>query len=172
MIEIFDRKSLIDPHTPNFKQYEIERSDYAKRHGIDNTPSLIVLNNAVGVAINCMQPIRNKFGLVKINSWYRSEPLERVMARDGFFKWCAKRGLDANETSWQTYFAGKQHPKGNAVDFEIPGESNDDVFEWCKDNLKFDQLIREFAKPGIPESGWVHISWSAEGNRQQVLHIG
>lgn len=172
MIEVYEPNTLIDPHTPNFKQYEIARSDYAIRNNIDNKPSLIVLNNAVGVAINCMQPIRNKFGVVQVNSWYRSEPLERVMAADGFRKWCIKNGKPPTDTSWNEYFARKQHPKGNAVDFEVPGVANDDVFEWCKKNLKFDQLIREFAKAGDPSSGWVHISWVPEGNRQEVLHIG
>lgn len=172
MIDSYVPNDLIDPHTPNFKQYEIARSDYAIRNRIDNTPSLEILNNAVGVALHCMQPIRNQFGVVQVSSWYRSEALERVMANDGFKAWCAKRKLVPDAKNWKTYFATKQHPKGNAVDFEIPGIANDTVFEWCKKNLQFDQLIREFAKPGIPDSGWIHISWSANGNRNEVLHIG
>ncbi len=171
MISVFEPDALIDPKTPNFKQHEVMDSDYARRNDIDNTPSLDILNNAVGVAIHCMQPIRDHFGRVTINSWHRCEALERVQAADGYKKYCIKRNLLKNEESWRTYFAAKQHPKGNAVDFEIVGHSNDEVFEWCKANLQFDQLIREFAKPGIPDSGWVHISWVPEGNRNQVLHI-
>lgn len=172
MISVYDPKALIDPSTPNFKQYEVSKSDIATRNDIDNTPTLEVLNNAALVAINCMQPIRDHFGLVSINSWYRSEAVERVAARQGYLTWLKKNNCKESENAWKDYFAKKQHPKGNAVDFEVPGVSNDEVFEWCKKNLVFDQLIREFARPGIPDSGWVHISYVATGNRNQVLHIG
>ena len=37
------------------------------------------------------------------------------------------------------------------------------------DNLDFDQLILEFYTPGIPDSGWVHVSYKTEGNRQSIL---
>lgn len=172
MIEVYEPKALIHPQAINFKQYEVGKSEYATRNDIDNVPTLEILNNAAQVAFRCMQPIRDKFGIVMVNSWYRSEPLERVMARDGYVKFLRKNSLKENEDSWKQYFAKKQHPKGCAVDFEVPGVSNNEVFEWCKKNLVFDQLIREFAKPGIPDSGWVHISYSALSNRQQVLHIG
>ena len=36
-------------------------------------------------------------------------------------------------------------------------------------NLDFDQLILEFYTPGIPDSGWVHVSYKSEGNRKSVL---
>ena len=35
-----------------------------------------------------------------------------------------------------------------------------------------DQLIREFPKAGDPMSGWVHISFDEENNRQQAFTIG
>lgn len=171
MISVYEPKALIAPGTPNFKQYEISKSDIATRNDIDNTPTLEVLNNAAEVALFCMQPIRDHFGLVSINSWYRSEAVERVAARRGYEDWLVKNQLKESEEAWKKYFAKKQHPKGNAVDFEVPGVSNDEVFEWCKSNLLFDQLIREFAKPGISDSGWVHISYVTSGNRKQVLHI-
>lgn len=168
---VFDPNKLVDPHTPNFKQHEVMDSDYARRNDIDNTPPAEVLQNAVGVALHCMQPIRNKFGAVTINSWYRCEELERVMAKKGFALWCKKRNKEQNESSWKEYFANKQHPKGKSVDFEILGHSNDEVFEWCKANLKFDQLIREFPKDGIPDSGWIHISFDEDNNRQMAFEI-
>lgn len=172
MINIYAPKELLDPDAPNFRQHEVGHSDYAIRNGIDNKPSVEILSNAIGVAVHCMQPIRNEFGLVQVNSWYRGEQLEKVMAADGFKKWCKKNSFSPLDVgSWKKYFALKQHPKGNAVDFEVPGESNDEVFEWCKANLDFDQLIREYAKPGVPDSGWVHISWVGENNRRQILHI-
>jgi zinc D-Ala-D-Ala carboxypeptidase len=65
-----------------------------------------------------------------------------------------------------------QHLTGQAADIEIPGLDNKVVFDWIKDNLDFDQLILEFYKPGIPDSGWVHVSWSNKKNRKQVIKIG
>jgi zinc D-Ala-D-Ala carboxypeptidase len=36
--------------------------------------------------------------------------------------------------------------------------------------LDFDQLILEFYTPGIPDSGWVHVSYKADGeNRKSIL---
>jgi zinc D-Ala-D-Ala carboxypeptidase len=62
-----------------------------------------------------------------------------------------------------------QHCKGEAVDIECPGTSNYDVAKWIEDNLDFDQLILEFITLGIPDSGWVHVSYKSEGNRKQSL---
>jgi len=37
----------------------------------------------------------------------------------------------------------------------------------------FDQLILEFHKPGVPDSGWVHCSFTETGNnRLECLTIG
>jgi len=30
-------------------------------------------------------------------------------------------------------------------------------------------LILEFYTPGIPDSGWVHVSYKSEGNRRSIL---
>ena len=46
---------------------------------------------------------------------------------------------------------------------------NYDVAKWIEENCEFDQLILEFYKPGIPDSGWVHVSYNAEENRRSVL---
>ena len=59
--------------------------------------------------------------------------------------------------------------KGEAVDIECPGTGNYDVAKWIEAECDFDQLILEFYTPGIPDSGWVHVSYKAEGNRKSVL---
>jgi hypothetical protein len=45
--------------------------------------------------------------------------------------------------------------------------TNADVFNYIKDNLEFDQLIWEFGDDKNPD--WVHVSYTKEGNRKQVL---
>jgi hypothetical protein len=64
-----------------------------------------------------------------------------------------------------------QHCKGEAADFEIFGTPNNEVSDWIKENLMFDQLILEYFEPGQPNSGWVHVSYKKEinGNRKEYL---
>lgn len=58
---------------------------------------------------------------------------------------------------------GSQHTKGEALDLPLTPEE----FHFIKDNLVFDQLIWEFGSNTRP--AWVHVSYSAKGNRKQVL---
>jgi zinc D-Ala-D-Ala carboxypeptidase len=61
------------------------------------------------------------------------------------------------------------HCKGFAADIEIPGIANADLAQWIKDNCEFRQLILEFYTPGVPDSGWVHVSYNPADNKKQVL---
>jgi uncharacterized protein YcbK (DUF882 family) len=128
----------------NFHLRELIRSDYASRRGIDNTPSSIVINNLSLLAGNILQPIRDKFGVVIVNSGYRSPQLNTA--------------IGGSKTS--------DHVLGLAADIEVPDLSNYMLAKWCEQNLKFKQLILEFYTPGDTNSGWVHISY---GSKQQVL---
>lgn len=48
------------------------------------------------------------------------------------------------------------------------GVTNRMIFEYIKDNLKFDQLIAEYTENGNPS--WVHVSYSSSGKqRNQIL---
>jgi hypothetical protein len=63
-----------------------------------------------------------------------------------------------------------QHCKGEAADIEVPGTPNAELAEWIRDNLEFDQLILEFYTSGVPDSGWVHVSYKTDGtNRKSIL---
>jgi zinc D-Ala-D-Ala carboxypeptidase len=128
----------------NFSLKEMIRSDYASRKGIDNTPSSLVVNNLMLLADKVLQPIRDQFGAVIINSGYRSPQLNVA--------------IGGSKTS--------DHVLGLAADIEVPNLSNYMLAKWCEQNLKFKQLILEFYTPGDVDSGWVHISY---GSKQQVL---
>lgn len=162
----------LGPAAPNFTHREVAKSSTADRYNIDNTPEPQILRGAYGVAENCLQKIREEFGPFTANSWYRCEALERIIARQGFVSWCAKNNMPSDTSSWDTYFGRKSHPKGMAVDFEIIGVPNDELYTWCVSNLTFDQCIREFPKEGDPSSGWVHISYNATSNRGEAFTIG
>lgn len=80
---------------------------------------------------------------------------------------------------WNTYYEGKQHPRGEAVDFEIPAsKSNQALWDWIRTStINYDQLILEFHKPSAGAfSGWVHGSITEESrtgrkNRRSAFSI-
>ncbi len=131
----------------NFSLQEFTKSQTAERRGIDNTPVEGHLVHAKALFENVVQPVRDNFGVTVINSGYRCGDLNYA--------------IGGSNTS--------QHCKGQAVDIECPGTPNYDVAKWIEENLDFDQLILEFYTPGIPDSGWVHVSYKSEGNRKSVL---
>ena len=131
----------------NFTLQEFTKSQTAERKGIDNTPAEAHLENAKVLFENVVQKVRDNFGPTIINSGYRGPDLNYAIC-------------GSNRS---------QHCKGQAVDIECPGTPNYDVAKWIEENCEFDQLILEFYKPGIPDSGWVHVSYNAEENRRSVL---
>jgi zinc D-Ala-D-Ala carboxypeptidase len=56
-----------------------------------------------------------------------------------------------------------------AADIEVLGIDNKIVAEYIRDNLVFTQLILEFYKDGVPDSGWVHVSFDPKDLKKQVL---
>lgn len=162
----------------HFTYKEVVFSADAQRNNIDNfvyDPEFVL--NAKALADNVLEKIRDHYYPIvghgiNINSWYRCEELERNICRNSFLQWCKKGKLDPSiASSWDMYFLKKSHPKCCAADIEIVGVSNVELFDWIKNNLKFDQLILEFVKPSIPDSGWVHVSWSRTNNRRQSFTI-
>jgi zinc D-Ala-D-Ala carboxypeptidase len=134
--------------TKNFTLAEMTKSETALRYDMDNTPGEQEISALKLLAEKVLQPVRDHFGRgVKVNSGFRHPEVN------------AKVG--GSKTS--------DHCRGQAADIEIPGVPNAELAEWIKDNLEFRQLILEFYTPGIPDSGWVHVSYVAEDNKKQVL---
>jgi uncharacterized protein YcbK (DUF882 family) len=134
--------------TANFTLAEMIKSETALRHDMDNTPGEAEIANLKALAENVLQPIRDHFGKgVKVNSGFRHPEVN------------AKVG--GSKTS--------DHCQGQAADIEIPGVANADLAQWIVDNLDFRQVILEFYTPGVPDSGWVHVSYVAGDNKKQVL---
>ena len=129
----------------NFTLTEFTKSQTALRMGIDNTPNDEHLASAKLLFENVVQPVRDHFGPTVINSGYRE----------------LNAAIGGAATS--------QHCRGEAVDIEVPGVPNHTLAEWIQNNLDFDQCILEFYTLGIPDSGWVHVSYIPEGCRKQSL---
>ena len=132
----------------NFTLKELTDSDTAKKKGLDNTPTLQVIENLTTLAENILQPVRDHYGKsVKVNSGYRSPEVNA--------------SVGGSKTS--------DHCKGQAADIEINGVANGDLAQWIASNLKFTQVILEFYTKGIPDSGWVHVSYDPNNLKKQEL---
>ena len=134
--------------TPNFTLSEMTKSDTALRLDMDNTPNAVQVENLKTLCEKVLQPVRDHFGKgVKVNSGFRHPQVNAAVG--------------GSKTS--------DHCKGMAADIEIPGIANGDLAQWIVDNLEFRQVILEFYTPGVPDSGWVHVSFNPEDNKKQVL---
>jgi len=133
----------------NFTLTEFTKSQTGERMGIDNIPKGEHLENLKHLVDTVVQPARDHFNRVfTINSGYRGPKLNKAVGGA----------------------ATSQHCNGEAADIECPGVPNAELAKWIKDNLDFDQLILEFYTPGVPDSGWVHVSKKRNGlQRKQVL---
>jgi hypothetical protein len=121
----------------------------AKRRGIENIPSKYQLTNMVGVAENIFEPLRKWVGgAIKINSFFRSDELNKAIGGSSKSQHCQGRAID--------------------IDDVYGHKTNAEMYNYIKNNLDFDQLIWEFGTDENPD--WVHASYvSADENRGRCL---
>jgi len=151
----------------NFSLQELVYSPTALHAGIDQEEHLDTnaVSRITALVLAVLQPVRDKFGATKVNSCFRSRPLNDLVNGSPNSSHCC------SGTS-------------SAADIEIYSEdvSNLQLAEWIRDNLEFDQLILEnyspkriskiTGKPEGPNSGWVHVSYSSVGdNRKEVKRM-
>lgn len=128
----------------NFSLAELTKTNVRQ---FDNTPSMQVIDNLQVLVDSVLQPIRNKFGPVTVTSGYRSPEVNKAIGGS----------------------ATSDHCFGFAADFEVAGVDNKELARWVADNLKFKQLILEFYTKGVPDSGWVHVSYDKNNLTQKVM---
>ena len=134
--------------TTNFSLHELTKSEIALRLGLDNTPNETEIAALKMLAEKVLQPVRDHFGKgVKVNSGFRSIAVNQ-----------ATGGSKSSD-----------HVRGQAADIEIPSVPNAELAQWIMDNLEYTQLILEFYTPGIPDSGWVHVSFDSANLKKQEL---
>ena len=127
----------------NFSLAEMTKSQTATRMGMDNNPSEDEVENLRLLCERVLQPVRDHFNhVVSVSSGYRSAALSQAIGSS----------------------PDSQHTKGMAADFEIYGTPNNEVFNWIKKNLMYDQMILEFWSPDEPNSGWIHVSYNPESS--------
>lgn len=136
-------KNLNEKITKNFTYGEMIKSSTAKRLGINNIPpNDKIWKNLELLVINCLQPIRDKFGPIKITSGYRSPEL------------CVAIGSSINSN----------HTRGQAADIEpFYNVSLIEILNYVYKNINFRELILEY-----PTDGWLHITYRENGNNKQL----
>jgi hypothetical protein len=129
----------------SFNLIEFTSSETASRRGIDNTPSIAVIENLRLLCENVLQPLRDKYGKsINITSGYRSPKLNKA--------------IGGSTTS--------QHCFGQAADIQVDKKDYLKVWEILK-TLPFDQIIFEFGTESAPD--WIHVSFVQGKNRGQKL---
>jgi len=101
------------------------------------------------VANACFEPLRKWYGKpIKINSFYRCTLLNQAV-----------KGSPTSD-----------HVKGRSIDITAGSKTeNKKLFDWCKANLIYSQLIWEYGDASGP--AWVHISFHQGNNKNQTLTI-
>jgi len=129
----------------NFTLAEFTRSATALRMDIDNTPPPGVEANIQALVTSVLQPLRDKFGPIRVTSGYRSPELNRHVP-----------GAAANS----------QHCTGEAADIEpvAEGATVADLFIYTVEHLPFDQVIFEY-----PPNGWLHVSFGPRHRRDKFV---
>lgn len=144
--------------TPHFSYRELTRSETARRHGIDNTPSQADLINITYTA-HQLEKVRaylndkyQKPIAIIVTSCFRSERVNKLVG--------------GSKTS--------AHRFGLAADCDATGFTSrafaKEIIEMRdKGLIAFDQLILEFPERG--DGAWVHIGFKKDGKgqRNQIL---
>jgi len=130
--------------SPHFSLKELTHSDTATRLGIDNTPTVEVIDNLTYLAGE-LEHVRTILG-------------HPMLISSGFRSYALNDHLGSKRTS--------SHTKGLAVDFICPsfGNPHSVVSAIVAANINYDQVILEYDR-------WVHLSFKQLDPRKQALII-
>ena len=134
----------------HFRLSEFTRSAVALRYDIDNTPDIEDIEALQCLCIHVLEPLRKKFGVLKITSGYRSPMLNAKV-----------KGA-----------RNSQHMKGQAADLFVSStEVARKYYDYIRNNLEYDQLLLEMKTVrGVGHVHCLHVSYNNEGeNRRQAI---
>ena len=133
--------------TEHFSYEEMTRSAWAEQNHVDNTPDCLQLAALVNLCRCVLEPLRGKFGPIRINSGFRSERVNEGVHGVG----------------------NSKHLSGEAADIHLPDEQTGRAyFRFLKTLRCIDQLLFEYNRSGAM---WIHVSSCLDEreNRHQVF---
>lgn len=131
----------------NFVFSEFTRSDTAKRLNIDNNPKDfdLIFKRIYFLTTTILQPVRDKFGPIRILSGYRCLELNRALKSSDY----------------------SNHVFGYAADIEpINNVPLIDIIEYIAKNFEFDEVIAEY----FP-NGWVHVAAKMDADNRHIIKL-
>ena len=133
----------------HFRLREFLISATAIRHAIDNTPSEADVERMTQLCRHVLEPLRRRFGALRLTSGYRSAELNRLVGGS----------------------PSSQHMRGEAADISVPcREVAEKMFGYALRHLDFDQMLLECRRK--TGARWLHVSYRAGGpNRRDARRI-
>lgn len=120
--------------TEHFSYNEMTRSAWADRHHLDNTPDSLQTAALENLCRVLLEPLRRQFGIIRINSAFRS-----MVVNEGV------HGV-----------GNSKHLTGEAVDINIPDlDTGRAYYCWIVKHVDYDQLLFEHRRDGAM---WLHCS--------------
>ncbi len=144
-----DLKAKLSPH---FTLGELVRTSH---RSLDNKPPQEVIERLTKLCNDFLEPIRNKFGPIRVNSGYRSPAVNKAVGG-------SKKSA---------------HLFGCAADLDplVPDVSIRDIVTWIvkESGLPYDQVIEEYSST----ASWVHIGMLRPGfeenpRKDSLIFIG
>lgn len=127
----------------NFTISELLHSDVANSNKINNIPTRpYVYDNLLNLIFYVLQPLRDSFGVIYVNSGYRCQKLNELV-----------RGSNTS-----------RHLDGMAVDIYAKNASLKELYNFITTRLDYDECFIETNKSGIK---WLHVAYCHGNNRRK-----
>ncbi|RRC99829.1 peptidase M15 [Prevotella sp. OH937_COT-195] len=130
----------------HFTLREMCQSGTAIRMNIKNIPDERTVERLKALCVNVLEPLRRRFGVLRITSGYRCPELNKAVGGTKF----------------------SQHIRGEAADLHVSSlEVGRKMYDFIRLNTDFDQLLFEHSMS--TGTTWIHVSYSVLHSRKQAV---
>jgi len=126
----------------NFSLSELIYSDTAIKNNINNMPDISACDNLLNLIWHLLQPVRDKFGAIKVTSGYRCDRVNKL--------------VNGSSTS--------NHKLGMAADIIPQKATFKQVYDFIVQYLDYDECFIEKNSQGVK---WLHVAYRKGNNRKK-----